>query len=190
MGKRIAVVGSGAVGGYLGGHLARTGNDVTLIDSWPEHIETIRARGLHLSGMTDEETYTVQVPTMHITEVQRLSKERPIDIAIISSKSYDTEWCTVLIRPYLSAQGYVVSAQNSINEETIARVRAAGQQPMDAIIGTTSLAAEAIGLGEQIGSLVPGYEADIIAVRGDPVKTIESVRDVFFVMKGGTVYKK
>jgi 2-dehydropantoate 2-reductase len=72
--------------------------------------------------MTDEETYTVQVPTMHITEVQRLSKERPIDIAIVSSKSYDTEWCAVLIRPYLSAQGYVVSAQNSINEETIARV--------------------------------------------------------------------
>ncbi len=122
MNKRIAIVGAGAVGCYLGGHLARLGNDVTLIDSWPEHIETIRARGLHLSGMTDEETYTVQVPTMHITEVQRLSKERPIDIAIVSSKSYDTEWCAVLIRPYLSAQGYVVSAQNSINEETIARV--------------------------------------------------------------------
>jgi 2-dehydropantoate 2-reductase len=122
MNKRIAIVGAGAVGCYLGGHLARLGNDVTLIDSWPEHIETIRARGLHLSGMTDEETYTVQVPTMHITEVQRLSKERPIDIAIVSSKSYDTEWCTVLIRPYLSAQGFVVSAQNSINEETIARV--------------------------------------------------------------------
>ena len=37
---------------------------------------------------------------------------------------------------------------------------------------------------------LPGYEADIIAIRGDPVKTIESVRDVVFVMKGGTVYKK
>ena len=56
MPKRIAVVGAGAVGGYLGGHLARTGNDVTLIDPWPEHVEAIRARGLQLSGMTDEET--------------------------------------------------------------------------------------------------------------------------------------
>ena len=56
MGKRIAVVGAGAVGGYLGGHLARTGNDVTLIDPWPEHVEAIRARGLQLSGMTDEES--------------------------------------------------------------------------------------------------------------------------------------
>ena len=122
MGKRIAVVGAGAVGGYLGGHLARTGNDVTLIDPWPEHIEAIRARGLQLSGMTDEETHTVSVPTMHITEVQSLSKQRPIDIAIVSSKSYDTEWSTVMIRPYLSTDGFVVSAQNSINEETIARV--------------------------------------------------------------------
>ncbi|GGI27305.1 MULTISPECIES: ketopantoate reductase family protein [Bradyrhizobium] len=122
MKKRIAIVGAGAVGSYLGGHLARTGNDVTLIDPWPEHIETIRQRGLHLSGMRDEETCIVSVPTMHLTEVQSLSRQRPIDIAIISSKSYDTEWCTTLIRPYLSPQGYVVSAQNSINEEIIAGV--------------------------------------------------------------------
>ncbi|HWP16093.1 MAG TPA: 2-dehydropantoate 2-reductase [Xanthobacteraceae bacterium] len=122
MKKRIAVVGAGAVGGYLGGHLARTGNDVTLIDPWPEHIEAIRRHGLKLSGMTDEENYTVQVPTMHLTEVQSISKQRPIDIAIVSSKSYDTEWSTTLIRPYLSTDGFVVSSQNSINEETIARV--------------------------------------------------------------------
>jgi 2-dehydropantoate 2-reductase len=122
MKKRIAVVGAGAVGGYLGGHLARTGNDVTLIDPWPEHIEAIRRHGLKLSGMTDEESYTVQVPTMHLTEVQSISKQKPIDIAIVSSKSYDTEWSATLIRPYLSSDGFVVSAQNSINEETIARV--------------------------------------------------------------------
>jgi 2-dehydropantoate 2-reductase len=122
MKKRIAIVGAGAVGGYLGGHLARTGNDVTLIDPWPEHIETIRKNGLKLSGMTDEETCTVQLPTMHISEVQSLVKQRPIDIAIVSSKSYDTEWSATLIRPYLSTEGFVVSAQNSINEETIARV--------------------------------------------------------------------
>jgi 2-dehydropantoate 2-reductase len=120
--KRIAVVGAGAVGCHLGGHLSRAGNDVTLIDGWPEHVEAIRKHGLQLSGMTDEESCTVAVPTMHVTEVQRLSKERPIDIAIVSSKSYDTGWCAALIRPYLSEAGFVVSAQNSINEETIAGV--------------------------------------------------------------------
>jgi 2-dehydropantoate 2-reductase len=122
MGKRIAVIGAGAVGGYLGGNLARTGQDVTLIDPWPEHIEAIRKNGLHLSGMTDDETYVVKVPTMHLTEVQSISKQKPIDIAIVSMKSYDTEWATMMIRPYLSAQGFVVSAQNSINEEKVASV--------------------------------------------------------------------
>ena len=46
MKKRIAIVGAGAVGCYLGGHLSRAGNDVTLIDGWPEHVETIRKHGL------------------------------------------------------------------------------------------------------------------------------------------------
>src|SRR5206468_3464864 len=45
MAKRIAVVGAGALGGYVGGTLAHLGHDVTLIDAWPEHVETIRARG-------------------------------------------------------------------------------------------------------------------------------------------------
>jgi len=122
MKKRIAVVGAGAVGGYLGGNLARVGNDVTLIDPWPEHVEAIRANGLRLSGMTEEESYVVQVPTMHLTEVQGIAKQKPIDIAIVSAKSYDTEWMTGLIKPYLAPTGFVVSAQNAINEETVASV--------------------------------------------------------------------
>ena len=83
MQKRIAVVGAGAVGGYLGGNLSRVGNDVTLIDPWPEHVEAIRAKGLRLSGMTDEESYVVQLPTMHLTEVQSIARQTPIDIAKI-----------------------------------------------------------------------------------------------------------
>ena len=123
MGKRIAVVGTGALGGYVGGYLAHHGEDVTLIDIWPEHIEAIRARGLELDGVTPEETFTVtRAKTMHITELQRLAKERPIDIAFVAVKSYDTEWATMLIKPYLAADGYVVSLQNCLNEEKIARI--------------------------------------------------------------------
>ena len=59
---------------------------------------------------------------MHVTEVQSLSKGPPIDIAIVSVKSYDTVWATALITPYLAPEGYVVSAQNGINEERIATV--------------------------------------------------------------------
>src|SRR5579872_732791 len=123
MGKRIAVVGAGAVGGYVGAHLVRAGADVTLIDPWPEHIETIRARGLEVDGMTEEERFTVaSAKTMHLTEVQNLSKQKPIDIAFIAVKSYDTEWATMMIRPYLAPDGYVVSLQNCLNEERIAGI--------------------------------------------------------------------
>ncbi|MBX3502310.1 MAG: 2-dehydropantoate 2-reductase [Alphaproteobacteria bacterium] len=121
MGKRIAVVGVGALGGYVGGYLAQNGHDVTLIDMWPENIEAIRKRGLMLDGVTPEEKFTVtKARTMHITELQDLSRQKPIDIAFVAVKSYDTEWATAMIRQYLSPDGYVVSLQNCLNEERIA----------------------------------------------------------------------
>jgi 2-dehydropantoate 2-reductase len=89
--KRIAFVGAGALGGYVGGYFAHHGFDVTLIDMWPENVEAIRSRGIELDGVTPEEKFTVtQAKTMHLTEVQSLSKQRPIDIAFVSVKSYDT----------------------------------------------------------------------------------------------------
>jgi 2-dehydropantoate 2-reductase len=119
MGKRIVFVGAGAIGGYVGGYMTRAGHDVTLIDAWPEHVESMRARGLELSGVTDAERQTVKVKALHITDVQRLCRERPVDIAFVCVKSYDTEWATLLIRQYLAADGFVVSLQNCINEERI-----------------------------------------------------------------------
>ena len=120
MGKRIVFVGAGAIGGYVGGHMTRAGHDVTLIDPWPEHVERMRTHGLELSGVTDAERHTVKVNALHLTEVERLSRERPVDIAFVCVKSYDTEWATLLIRQYLARDGFVVSLQNCINEERIA----------------------------------------------------------------------
>src|SRR5690349_8911782 len=122
MGQRIAVVGAGAVGGYVGGHLSIAGHDVTLIDAWPEHIDIIRRNGLALQGMTEPENVVARPRTLHITEVQSLAKEAPIDIAFVAVKSYDTEWATQMIRQYLAPGGYVVSLQNCINEERIAAI--------------------------------------------------------------------
>ena len=73
--------------------------------------------------------------------------------------------------------------------EAIARVLEGGQAPKDALISATSLAAESLGLGKLIGSIAVGYEADIIAVAGDPMKDITKLREVPFVMKGGKVEK-
>ena len=121
MTKRIAIVGAGALGGYVGGHFARLGLDVTLIDPWPEHVETIRSRGLELDGLTPEEKFTVKPKIVHLTQVQALART-PLDVAMVAVKSYDTLWATALIAPYLSERGFVVSLQNCMNEETIAGV--------------------------------------------------------------------
>jgi 2-dehydropantoate 2-reductase len=122
MGARIAIVGTGAVGGYAGAHMVRSGEDVTFVDFWPENVETIRATGLRVSHLRDVPEFTTAARVLHVTELQRLSKERPIDIAFICTKSYDTAWATTLIRQYLAPGGCVVSLQNCMNEETIAGI--------------------------------------------------------------------
>ena len=83
----------------------------------------------------------------------------------------------------------VAGAHGRNAEEFIDRVRDAGVDPMSAMVSANSLAAEAMRMGDHIGSIAPGYEADIIALDGDPVKDITAVRRVIFVMKGGVVYK-
>src|SRR5437016_3362814 len=118
MGRKIAIVGTGAVGGYAGAHMAQAGEDVTFIDPWPEHVEHMRKHGLRVTHAMNVPEFTVPVRALHLTDVQQLAKETPVDIAFVCMKSYDTAWATMMIRQYLSPNGYVVSLQNCMNEET------------------------------------------------------------------------
>src|SRR5713101_931071 len=122
MGKKIAVVGVGAVGGYTGAHMVRAGEDVTFIDMWPAHVDEMKKNGLRITHHEGEEPFTVKVRALHLTEAQQLAKEAPIDIAFVCTKSYDRQWAALLIRQYLAPGGYLVSLQNCMNEETIAGV--------------------------------------------------------------------
>jgi 2-dehydropantoate 2-reductase len=122
MGYKIAIMGTGAVGGYAGGYMAQAGEDVTFIDPWPEHVETMRTKGLRISHIRDVPEFTVKVRALHVTDAQQLAKEKPIDIAVVSMKSYDTRWAATLISQYLAPNGFIVSLQNCMNEETIANV--------------------------------------------------------------------
>lgn len=122
MGKKIAVVGTGAVGGYTGAHMVQAGEDVTFVDPWPAHVEHMRKHGLRVTHAMDVPEFRVDVRALHVTDAQQLAKEKPIDIAFVCMKSYDTAWATMLIRQYLAPDAYVVSLQNCMNEETIAGV--------------------------------------------------------------------
>jgi imidazolonepropionase-like amidohydrolase len=72
-------------------------------------------------------------------------------------------------------------------EELIYRVEKGGQDPMAAIVSATSLAAQSLSLQDQIGTVAPGYEADLIAIDGDPTTDIRALQRVVWVMKGGRV---
>lgn len=84
----------------------------------------------------------------------------------------------------------VAGAHGRNFEELIYRVQAGGQAPMDAVVSATSAAADALGLGDRIGTIAPDHAADIIATRGNPAEDIAALRSVVFVMKGGTVYAR
>jgi imidazolonepropionase-like amidohydrolase len=83
----------------------------------------------------------------------------------------------------------VAGAHGQNAREPIERVKA-GQQPLDAITGMTSLAAESMGLDKSIGALAIGLNADLVAVEGDPRLDITALQRVRFVMKDGKVYKR
>jgi 2-dehydropantoate 2-reductase len=122
MGRRIVFVGAGAVGGYAGAHMVQAGEDVTFIDPWPTHVEHMRGHGLRVTHARDVAEFTVPVRALHVTDAQQFAKEKPVDIAFVCVKSYDTAWATMLIRQYLAPDGYVVSLQNCMNEETVAGI--------------------------------------------------------------------
>jgi imidazolonepropionase-like amidohydrolase len=91
--------------------------------------------------------------------------------------------------PIVFGTDAVAGANGRNYEEFIYRVRDGGQKPMAAIVAATSTAAQSLELGDKIGTIAPGFEADIIATDGNPLQDITAVRRVVFVMKGGKVFK-
>lgn len=73
--------------------------------------------------------------------------------------------------------------------EFIVRVRDGGQDPMQALISATSLSAESMGMGDQIGSIMPGMQADIVAFDGNPLQDVNAAGRAVFVMKAGKVFE-
>ncbi len=123
MADKIAIMGPGAVGSYVGAYLVREGEDVTFIDIWPEHVEVMKTKGLHATDTLGE--FTVPVKAMHLTEA--LNIHEMFDIAFITVKSYDTEWATHFIKRYVKPEGFFVSIQNCWNDPVIGGIVGAGR---------------------------------------------------------------
>jgi 2-dehydropantoate 2-reductase len=111
-------MGAGAIGSVVGGLLARGGHDITLIDQWPAHVETIKQQGLRLSGTCGEHTVT-NLTALHLYEAQRIAD--PFDAAFLAVKGYDTDWATLFILRFLRPDtGVIVDFQNGMNDERVA----------------------------------------------------------------------
>jgi len=83
----------------------------------------------------------------------------------------------------------VAGAHGRNAEEFVYRVKDGRDKPMDAIVSATSVAADSLGMADKIGTIAPGFEADLVAVEGNPLEDITAVRRVVFVMKAGKVYR-
>ena len=112
---RFLIWGAGAIGGTLGAYLAREGDAVTMVDTVGEHVEAITRDGLHVVGPIDE--FTVRVPAF---TPQALSGTW--DAIILATKAHHTSGAARALLPHLAAGGYVISAQNGLNEIAIAEV--------------------------------------------------------------------
>jgi len=118
MGKKIAVLGAGAIGSSIGADLTKAGHDVTIIDQWPAHVEAMKSVGLHVR-MKDEDLQ-IPVRALHLCDLASANIE--FDIVLLAVKSNDHRWMAEFIRPYLRDDGVVVPTQNGMNDDSIASI--------------------------------------------------------------------
>jgi 2-dehydropantoate 2-reductase len=115
---RIAVVGSGGVGGYFGGRLAATGVDVTFL-ARGAHLDAMRTRGLRIDSPKGD---------VHLPRVKAESDPAaigPAEIVFFAVKLYDTERALELLPPLIGPETVVIPLQNGV-DSVAAVTRAVG----------------------------------------------------------------
>ena len=112
--RPILIWGAGAIGGVLGAYWARAGLPVLMVDVEAGHVAACRTMGLHISGPVEHFRHIV--PALTPGELQG-----EFDIVVLAVKAQATEQACAMLEPHLAPGGYVLSAQNGLNELAIAR---------------------------------------------------------------------
>src|SRR5256712_11564950 len=118
MAKKILFGGAGAIGSYIGSFLSRAGHDVTLVDPWAEQVETIRKKGISVTGPHDP--FQARPAAVHLNEAQRLPRD--FDLAFVAMKVYDTAWAAQVALRHLKADGFIVASENCWPDPIVASV--------------------------------------------------------------------
>src|SRR5215467_4679913 len=142
---RIAVMGTGGVGGYFGARLAQGGHDVSFI-ARGRQLKALRASGLRVRSPFGD----IHLPQVDVTDDP--ARLAPTDLVLFGVKLWDTEASAELIKPLLTEQTGVVSFQNGVVKDDILR-RALGR---DHVIGGVCYVAATIaepGVIQHTGTL-------------------------------------
>ena len=108
MSTRMIVIGTGPIGGIIGGRLARAGNDITFVDVDNEHVDAIRRSGLRVD--VPDGPFNVRIPIVFPNEI-----EGKFDTAFVAVRSNYTPDALTTVIPHLADDGLLVSLQNGIN---------------------------------------------------------------------------
>ncbi|GLW12743.1 hypothetical protein Misp01_78710 [Microtetraspora sp. NBRC 13810] len=157
---RFTIIGSGAIGGTVGAHLARDGHDVLFCDADAAHVAAMNEGGLHIEGPVDAFT----VPARAV-----LPGDLPdrLDRVVIAVKSHHTEAAAALVAGRLAPGGYVLSLQNGLTMDVLEEVVGADRL----VVGFVNFGADYLApgrilhgnvatfrIGEQSGEVTPRVE--------------------------------
>jgi 2-dehydropantoate 2-reductase len=120
MAEPIVIWGAGAIGGTLGAYWARAGHEVLLVDTVAEHVAACRTAGLEIFGPVDH--FTQVIPA--VTPAELTGTYARIVLAV---KAQATRDALPMLAPHLAADGFVLSAQNGLNEVAIAEALGAAR---------------------------------------------------------------
>ena len=159
MRKRLAILGTGAIGGMLGAYLAKAGYDITMISAFrPETAKLLSQNGISIQGPKGD--FHVEVSANYIGA---LKPSEPFDVIFCALKSNDLLTVIPKIKEFLKPDGCLVTLGNGINEElitpilgaerVIAGISFAGGQQQDACHFTDHDGSFAIG--ELNGAITP-----------------------------------
>ena len=113
MAEPVLIWGAGAIGATLGAYWARAGREVLLVDLVAEHVAACRESGLHIEGPVD--SFFLEVDAVTPDELTgRFSR------IVLAVKAHHTVAAVTALHPHLTDDGFVLSAQNGLNERVIA----------------------------------------------------------------------
>ena len=125
---KAAIYGAGAMGGTLGALIEKSGGTIDLYARNPAHVAAVRKRGLTLRCSADQTSFTVRPAIFTPEEMPARTRQNGrYDVIFLMTKQRDNEKIVTFLKDFLSGIGVVVTTQNGLPEESVAKIVDAGK---------------------------------------------------------------